>query len=269
MDGSRAMGIFAKETVSVGLTNGRKAKIQEVLVGCSDSFRGQSFEKADGVLGLAYGKYSFVSKAAEKFGGKFSYCLVDHLSHKNVSNYIIFGGKKTETTLAGKMRYTKLALINPFYAVNVKEISIGDVMLKIPGEVWDGNRGGGAIVDSGTSLSFLSKPAYEPVMAELKKSVARYRRTKINGVPMEYCFNSTGFVEASIPKMVFHFTDGAKFEPHVKSYMVDVAKGVKCIGILSVNWPGISNIGNIMQQNHFWEFDLTEGKLGFAPSTCT
>lgn len=126
-DGSEALGLFAQETVTIRLTNGRTARLNNVLVGCTESSHG-TFETADGVIGLGYRNYSFTLKAAEKFGGKFSYCLVDHLSPKNVSSYLVFGNDKQATaTPPDKMLYTELLLgkINSFYAVNIKDISIG------------------------------------------------------------------------------------------------------------------------------------------------
>lgn len=271
LDGSSSLGIFANETITLNLTNGKRMKLENVLVGCSNSFQGRSFEHADGVLGLAYNKYSFAEKASARTHGKFSYCLVDHLSHKNVSNYLTFGESDSETTLSGHLRYTKLelGLISSFYSVNVRGISIGWKMLEIPPLVWDAKSGGGMIVDSGTSLTFLADQAYQPVMAVLQKSLSKYERVQLDEIPMEFCFNSTGFDKSSVPKLVFHFTDGARFEPFKQSYVIDVADGIKCLGFLSQTWPGLSSIGNIMQQNHLWEFDLKKSKLGFAPSTCT
>ncbi|GKV46208.1 hypothetical protein SLEP1_g53208 [Rubroshorea leprosula] len=272
VDGSGALGFFANETVSVDLTDGRMTTLHGVLVGCSDSFKGDNFDKgADGVLGLANGKYSFTTKATQYFGGKFSYCLVDHLSPKNVTNYLVFGSSKKETSHMGRTRHTKLELnlIPPFYAVNVVGISVGKIMVNVPVMAWDATQGGGMILDSGMSLTLLSKPAYMPVMFALEASLTKYERVKLDGVPMEYCFNSTGFDKTAVPKLVFHFVDGARFEPFVKSYIIDVAVGVKCLGIVSGIWPASSVIGNIMQQNHLWEFDLVGKKLGFTRSTCS
>lgn len=237
-------------------------------MGCSDTIQGQIFAEADGVLGLSYDKYSFAQKVTNSSTfarGKFAYCLVDHLSHKNVSNYLIFGEESKRMRM--RMRYTLLGLIGPDYAVSVKGISIGGVMLNIPSQVWDFNRGGGTAFDSGTTLTFLAEPAYRPVVAALEMSLSRYQRLK-RDAPFEYCFNSTGFDESSVPKLVFHFADGARFEPHTKSYVIHVAHGIRCLGFVSATWPGASAIGNIMQQNYFWEFDLLKDRLGFAPSTC-
>ncbi|KAA8523380.1 hypothetical protein F0562_009803 [Nyssa sinensis] len=274
-DGSSSQGIFANETVTVPLTNGKWMKLDNVLIGCSEAFRGgQALQVSDGILGLGYNKYSFALKATENFGGKFSYCLVDHLSHRNVSSYLILGGAQVNNSnnnnKTEQMKYTQLGLINSFYAVHIMGISVGGVMLDIPAEVWDLEVVGGAIVDSGSSLTHLAIPAYESVMAALKDSLLKVLgHVEATEGPTEYCFSSKGFDESLMPRFAFHFKDGVQFEPPVKSYVIDVAEGVKCLGFVPAAWPGFSTIGNIMQQNHIWEFDLVGSMLGFAPSTCT
>ncbi|KAK4398783.1 Aspartic proteinase NANA, chloroplast [Sesamum angolense] len=269
-DGSAALGLFADETVTFTLTNRRKTRLKNVLVGCSESTRGQSFQGADGVMGLGYSNYSFAVKAAKRFGGKFSYCLVDHLSPENVSSYLIFGSHKEVGITYRRMRYTELLIgvITPFYAVKIKGISIGGLMLDIPPETWNLTGQGGAIIDSGSSLTGLTQKAYQPLMAALKLSLLNFKNLNLDIGPLEYCFNSTGFDESVVPRLAFHFEDGARFEPPVKSYVIDAAPGVKCLGFVPLSWPGASVIGNIMQQNHLWEFDLANSKLGFAASSC-
>ncbi|XP_073030256.1 aspartic proteinase NANA, chloroplast-like [Primulina eburnea] len=271
LDGSSTVGVFANETITFNLTNGKKTSLENVLVGCSGSSRGPSFDAADGIIGLGYSNHSFVVKAAKRFGGKFSYCLVDHLSPNNVSSYLIFGSYHETDMSPIKLRYTELVLgvIPPFYAVNIKGISIGGILLDIPIEVWNVNGVGGVIVDSGSSLTMLTQPAYQPVMDALKPSLSGFRTLTLDFGPLEYCFNSTGFKESLVPRLVFHFADGAMFEPPVKSYVIDAATGVKCLGFVNATWPGTSVIGNIMQQNNFWEFDIAKGRLGFASSSCS
>ncbi|KAK9937311.1 hypothetical protein M0R45_014110 [Rubus argutus] len=272
-ENSGALGFFANETVRVPLTNGRRKKLNDVLIGCTESIEGPkeaSIWGGDGILGLGFGKHSFVTKAASNLGDKFSYCLVDHMSHKNVTSYLTFGGN-VEPALKNSMSYTKLALggpkIGPFYAVKLVGISLGGKMLTIPNEVWVENLGGGAIVDSGTSLTFLTLPAYTPVMAELTMALSKYKNIPLD--PFEFCFNSTGYDESLVPRFAFHFADGAKFEPPVKSYVIDVAVQTKCLGFMSALYPGTIVLGNILQQNHLWEFDLGRRTLGFASSSCT
>lgn len=271
-DGSSAIGFFANETVTVGLTNGRKAKLHKILMGCSQSSQGPSFRgqvAPDGVLGLGFSKSSFAIRATDAFGGKFSYCLPDHLSPKNVSSHLTFSSPSYQNAATSKI-YTTLGAIGTFYAVNIRGISVGHELLNIPGEIWDVNGVGGAILDTGSSLTFLALPAYKPIVAALTAPLNKFQRLDIKIGQLEYCFNATGFSELlDMPRLIFHFQDGTRYEPPVKNYVIDAAHGVKCLGLVPAVWPGVSVIGNIMQQNHVWEYDLVNGKLGFAPSSCT
>ncbi|KAJ7949036.1 aspartyl protease family protein 2 [Quillaja saponaria] len=270
VDQSTAFGFFANDVVTVGLRNGRKHKLRNMIIGCTQSITdGPTVNGGiDGVLGLSYSKDSFAVKAAIQYGGKFSYCLVDHLSHRNFFNHLSFGDDPVHhTKLLSHMRLTKLVKTDIYFAVNVLGISIGGQMLNIPGEVWEVNSNGGTILDSGTTLTILARPAYDSVMAALAKSLMKYERLPRSDA-LEFCFNAKGFDESSVPRLAIHFADGARFEPPVKSYVIDSAPGERCLGFLPANGPGYSIIGNIMQQNHLWEFDLFQSTVRFAPSSC-
>ncbi|XP_068665517.1 aspartic proteinase NANA, chloroplast-like [Aristolochia californica] len=266
-DGSSTLGFHANESATVTLSTGEKAKFKNLVIGCSSTFEGSSFREADGVLGLGYSKHSFAAKATTRLGGKFSYCLVDHLSTKKVSSYISFG---SSNFTSARMRYTNLLVSqpsDPFYAVEVVGISVNNTMLKIPRSAWDLIRDGGVIVDSGTSLTVLVEQAYRVVMAALSKALKSFPR--VDEQPFEFCFDATqGYDEAAVPRLGVHFKGGARFEPAVKSYVVAVADGVKCLGFLPTTSPGVSMFGNILQQNFLWEFDIARGRLGFRPSKC-
>ncbi|KAG2301380.1 hypothetical protein Bca52824_030031 [Brassica carinata] len=266
VDGTTAQGVFAKDTFTVGLTNGSVASIPDLLIGCTSSTN--NFREADGVLGLAFSDYSFTSKATNIFGSKFSYCLVDHTSHKNVSNYLIFGSTPTKAP-ARRTTRLDLSLLPPFYAVSIVGISIGDTMLNIPSQVWDVKKGGGTILDSGTSLTFLADAAYKAVVSGLERFLVGVKRIKPKGLPIEYCYATSKFDDSKLPQLSFHFKGGgARFAPYRKSYLIHAAPGIRCLGFVSAGAPATNVIGNIMQQNHLWEFDLGASTLSFAPSTC-
>lgn len=271
-DGSSAKGFFGTDTITVDPQNRKHGALTNLTIGCSKSMQnGVNFNQdTGGILGLGYGKDSFVDKAGRQYGAKFSYCLVDHLSHRDISSYLTLGPHHP-AKLLGEIKRTELILFPPFYGVNVVGISIGGQMLKIPHHVWDFTAQGGTIIDSGTTLTGLRLQAYEPVLEALTKPL-----TKVVRVPgddfgtLDFCFKSEGFDESVVPRFAFHFTGGARFEPPVKSYIIDVAPQVKCIGIMPIAGnSGASVIGNIMQQNHLWEFDFSQNHVAFAPSTCT
>ncbi|XP_008801498.2 aspartic proteinase NANA, chloroplast-like [Phoenix dactylifera] len=266
-DGSMARGIYATESATVMLSNGQKVKLKGMIIGCTSSFAGSSFRASDGVLGLGHSGISFASRVTARFGGRFSYCLVDHLSPKNVSSYLIFGSNGALAPSAA--RQTELLMeprLAPFYSVGVSGISVDGEVLKIPMSVWDVGRRGGAILDSGTSLTVLVEPAYKAVVSALSRRLAGVPRVDLD--PFEYCYNWTDGTKVTIPKLVVHFHGPARLEPPAKSYVIDVADGVKCIGFTSAPWPGVSTIGNILQQEHLWEFDVKNRRLRFQRSTC-
>ncbi|KAK4253585.1 hypothetical protein QN277_010239 [Acacia crassicarpa] len=269
LDGSGAQGLFGRDTFTVGLTDGRKGKLKDMVIGCTRSMiEGPTVsKKIDGLLGLGLSEDTFVAKAASQYGGKFSYCLVDHLSHKNISNFLTFGSTISKASLLREIHTTPLVVVSPNYGLNVVGISIGGQFLRIPQIVWDFNANGGVILDSGTSLTLLARPAYLAVIEALVKPLDLVEKMKAFD-PFEFCYSSKGFDENLAPRLAFHFEGGARFEPPVKSYVIDVTPEQKCIGIIGVDSPGPSIIGNIMQQNHLWEFDLVHKTVQFAPSPC-
>ncbi|KAE8801948.1 pepsin A [Hordeum vulgare] len=292
-DGSAARGTVGTESATIALSGRgreeRKAKLKGLVLGCTSSYTGPSFEVSDGVLSLGYSDVSFASHAASRFAGRFSYCLVDHLSPRNATSYLTFGPNPAVASSSSpsspapasctaaaprprpRARQTPLLLdrrMRPFYDVAVKAVSVAGQFLKIPRAVWDVDAGGGVILDSGTSLTVLAKPAYRAVVAALSEGLAGLPRVTMD--PFEYCYNWTSpSGDVTLPKMAVHFAGAARLEPPGKSYVIDAAPGVKCIGLQEGPWPGISVIGNILQQEHLWEFDIKNRRLKFQRSRCT
>ncbi|CAO2204367.1 unnamed protein product [Urochloa humidicola] len=273
-----------------------KAKLRGVVLGCTTSYNGDSFMASDGVLSLGYSNISFASRAAGRFGGRFSYCLVDHLAPRNATSYLTFGpnpalspppppppaavkpacsGSHPAPPPLTGARQTPLLLdhrMRPFYAVTVNGVSVDGELLAIPRRVWDIGNGGGAILDSGTSLTVLAGPAYRAVVAALSGKLAGLPRVAMD--PFEYCYNWTSpatgeDVAVAVPELALHLAGSARLQPPAKSYVIDAAPGVKCIGVQEGEWPGVSVIGNILQQEHLWEFDIENRRLRFKRSRCT
>ncbi|OEL34466.1 Protein ASPARTIC PROTEASE IN GUARD CELL 1 [Dichanthelium oligosanthes] len=279
-DGSAARGVVGTDSATIALSgsgpdSSRRAKLQGVVLGCTASYDGQSFQSSDGVLSLGNSNISFASRATARFGGRFSYCLVDHLAPRNATSYLTFGpgpedaaGPTPASAPAAPAEQTPLLLdrrMSPFYAVTIDSIAVAGEVLDIPADVWDVDRNGGAILDSGTSLTILATPAYRAVVAALSKQLAGLPRVTMD--PFEYCYSWTAGAP-EIPKLEVQFAGSATLEPPAKSYVIDAAPGVKCIGVQEGAWPGVSVIGNILQQEHLWEFDLRDRWLRFKHTRC-
>ncbi|VAH10795.1 unnamed protein product [Triticum turgidum subsp. durum] len=219
------------------------------------------------VLSLGNSNISFAARAAARFGGRFSYCLVDHLAPRNTSSYLTFGPDANGAASSSRTPLLLDAQVAPFYAVTVDAVSVAGEALDIPAEVWDVKKSGGAILDSGTSLTILATPAYKAVVAALSKQLAGVPRVTMD--PFEYCYNWTATsTPPAVPKLEVRFAGSARLQPPTKSYVIDAAPGVKCIGLQEGVWPGVSVIGNILQQEHLWEFDLANRWLRFKESRC-
>ncbi|KAK8969917.1 Aspartic proteinase CDR1 [Platanthera guangdongensis] len=273
-DGSSAQGFFANESATVELLNHRRTKLKGLVVGCTSSAVGSSFVASDGVLALGHGPNTFVSRAGAHFGHRFSYCLVDHLSPRNATGYLTFGPNPDLISPHSSFPTAAAHLVldpslDPFYYVAVAGLSVAGKVLRISPGVWNASNGGGVIVDSGTTLTVLAEPAYTAVVAALSRSLAALPRVEVD--PFEYCYNWTTAEAgvAAVPDFSVHLVGSAKISPPSKSYLIDVAAGVKCIGFTSTPWPGVSTIGNILQQDHIWEFDLQNRRLRFRRSNCT
>ncbi|KNA17911.1 hypothetical protein SOVF_075550, partial [Spinacia oleracea] len=235
-------GEFGSELATLPTTTGKSVVLPDLLVGCSESFTdNDTMKHADGVLGLGINPFSFSLKAVKEFGGSFSYCLVDHLSPTNVTNYLIFGDAKEKAPTQEFMRYTALLPIEtaPYYWVSIKGVSMNNKMLDIKPVVWNRDSDGGTILDSGTAATYWGGPAYRAIMDVLIPALEKDhpKITDFDGdgkLDFEYCFNSTAtpFNPKMVPRLEIHFTDGARFKPLVKSYIVDDGPHVSCIGFL-------------------------------------
>ncbi|KAH0463580.1 hypothetical protein IEQ34_008162 [Dendrobium chrysotoxum] len=268
-EGSSAQGIFANESATVELLNRHRMKLKGLIIGCTSTSVGSSFISSDGVLALGYGPNTFVSRATAKFGNLFSYCFVDHLSPRNATGHLTFGPNPDLFPHSPSARLILEPKLQPFYYVSIAGISVAGELLRIPASVWNDSSGGGAILDSGTTLTVLAEPAYKAVVSAISTQLINVPRVEID--PFEYCYNWTtaAAAAAAVPDLTVHFTGSGNLTPPRKSYLIDVADGVKCIGFSSTPWPGVSTIGNILQQEHIWEFDLKNQRLRFHRSNCT
>uniref|UniRef100_A0A0V0HC42 Putative ovule protein n=1 Tax=Solanum chacoense TaxID=4108 RepID=A0A0V0HC42_SOLCH len=173
------------------------------MFGCGHWNRGL-FHGAAGLLGLGRGPLSFASQLQSLYGHSFSYCLVNRNSNSSVSSKLIFGEDK-ELLKHPNLNFTSLVgeKENPaetFYYVQIKSITVGDEVLKIPEETWNlSPQGvGGTIIDSGTTLSYFVEPAYEIIKEAFVNKVKGY--PLIQDFPiLRPCYNVSGVENLELP----------------------------------------------------------------------
>ncbi|XP_052171755.1 aspartyl protease family protein 2-like [Diospyros lotus] len=260
-DGSFTVGEFATETMTF-----RRSRVDQVAIGCGHDNEGL-FVGAAGLLGLGRGKLSFPSQAGARFGRKFSYCMVDRSASSKPSS-IVFGG----SAVSRNAMFTPL-LTNPkldtFYYVRLTGISVGGARVRgITTSLFelDTEGNGGVIIDSGTSVTRLTQPAYV-AMRDAFRAGASHLKQAPDFSLFDTCFDLSGKTEVKVPTVVMHFA-GADVSLPASNYLIPVdTKGTFCFAFAGT-MSGLSIIGNIQQQGFRVVYDVAGSRIGFAPGGC-
>ncbi|XP_021650255.2 aspartyl protease family protein 2-like [Hevea brasiliensis] len=278
-DGSKTSGFFSRETTTLNTSTGREKRLKSLAFGCGfrisgPSLTGASFKGAHGVMGLGRAPISFSSQLGRRFGNKFSYCLMDYTLSPAPTSYLMIGGIQNNAVSKKRiLKFTPLQ-VNPqaptFYYIGIKSVSVDGVKLPINSSVWsiDELGNGGTIIDSGTTLTFITEPAYREILRAFKRQIKLPSAAELTP-GFDLCVNVSGVSRPTMPRMSFELDGDSVFSPPSMNYFVETADRVKCLAIQPVNADGdFSVIGNLMQQGYLLEFDRDKSRLGFSRRGC-
>ncbi|CAJ1950429.1 unnamed protein product [Sphenostylis stenocarpa] len=260
-DSSSTFGDFSTETLTF-----RRAQVPGVALGCGHDNEGL-FVGAAGLLGLGRGGLSFPTQTGNRFNNKFSYCLADRTASTKPSS-IVFG----DSAISRTARYTPI-INNPkydtFYYLDLLSISVGGAPVRgISASLFrfDSTGNGGVIIDSGTSVTRLTRPAYVAL-----RDAFRVRASHLKSAPefslFDTCYDLSGLSEVKVPTVVLHFR-GADVSLPASNYVIPVDNSGKFCFAFAGTKNGLSIIGNIQQQGFRVVFDLAGSRIGFAPRGC-
>lgn len=272
-DGSITLGDFSTET----LTFRGGARIGRVAFGCGHDNTGL-FVAAAGLLGLGRGRLSFPSQAGRRFGRRFSYCLVDRTSATSStgrSSTVVFGDSAVPRSGVVFSPLVVNPQVDTFYYVELTGISVGGA--RVPGVLASDLRldpatgRGGVIVDSGTSVTRLARPAYAALRDAFRAGAAGL--TPASGFSLfDTCYDLSGKTEVKVPTVVMHLGSAggatADLSLPAENYLIPVdTNGVFCFAFAGTD-GGLSIIGNIQQQGFRVVFDGAGRRMGFAAHAC-
>ncbi|PKA45742.1 Protein aspartic protease in guard cell 1 [Apostasia shenzhenica] len=275
-DGSITTGEFSTET----LTFRGGARVARVALGCGHDNEGL-FVAAAGLLGLGRGRLSFPTQAGQRFNHRFSYCLVDRTSSNSAAataraSSMIFGDAAVPRTQPPPA-FTPM-LRNPrmdtFYYVELTGMSVGgSPVAGVTGaqlRLDPATGKGGVIVDSGTSVTRLARPAYAALRDAFKAgATASGLRLSPGGFSLfDTCYNLAGRTEVKVPTVVMHLSGGSDVSLPAENYLIPVdTRGTFCFAFAGTD-SGVSIIGNIQQQGFRVVFDGAAARVGFLPRGC-
>ncbi|XAR73335.1 Nepenthesin [Bertholletia excelsa] len=215
-----------------------------VIIGCGRQQSGGYLDGVapDGLMGLGLGEISVPSFLAKEglIRNSFSLCF--------------------DKDDAGRIYCSMLQLVkslNLTYIIGVKSCCIGGSCLD--------KTNFKALVDSGTSFTFLPKEAYDMVVQEFDRQV-NATSTSYEGYPWQYCYKTSS---QEIPSVTLKFAENNSFVVHDPVFMVSGNQGVVgfCLAIEPIDGDsGI--IGQNFMTGYRMVFDREKLELGWSRSNC-
>lgn len=182
---------------------------------------------------------------------------------------VIFGDLATAPRA---VHFTPL-LSNPkldtFYYVELLGISVGGARVSgMSASLFqmDPAGNGGVIVDSGTSVTRLTRPAYVALRDAFRAGAGGLKRGPDFSL-FDTCYDLSGKTEVKVPTVVLHFR-GTDVSLPATNYLIPVDSGGSFCFAFAGTMSGLSIIGNIQQQGFRVMFDLGKSRVGFVPRGC-
>lgn len=258
-ENTSSSGMLIEDTFHLASGSGGTPKTVHapVIIGCGRKQSGGYLDGVapDGLMGLGFGEISVPSSLAKAglVPDSFSMCF-----DEDDAGRIFFGDKGLATQqstpfLLSDGKYTT-------YIIGAKACCIGNTCLE--------QTSFKALVDSGTSFSFLPDKVYESVVQEFDSRV-NAKSSKFEGSPWEYCYETSSQESPKIPSLMFMFPSNNSFVVHNPVFLIYGNKGV--VGFCLAIQPTDGDVGIIGQNfmtGYRLVFDRENLKLGWSRSNC-
>nr|GMC91315.1 aspartic proteinase-like protein 1 isoform X3 [Ipomoea batatas] len=125
-----------------------------------------------------------------------------------------------------------------------------------------------ALVDSGTSFTFLPNEIYDKVVQEFNRQV-NAGKTRFDGYPWEYCYKSSSKGLPKVPLLALNFGLNNSFvvqDPIVAIYGIQGLAGF-CLAVQPIRGD-IGIIGQNFMTGYRMVFDRENQKMGWSRSDC-
>uniref|UniRef100_A0A7N0RIE8 Peptidase A1 domain-containing protein n=1 Tax=Kalanchoe fedtschenkoi TaxID=63787 RepID=A0A7N0RIE8_KALFE len=279
-EGSYSHGILAFETLKLESSDQQRGETVRVVIGCGHQNEIVEFTEEAGVFGMGWSAHSFVNQVTRHSEGRFSYCLPPLTSdgYPQASTVLRFGFDAPRITSMHRLPIRKHAGESHYY-IDLQDISINRRRLNIPSAYFarTGPNKGGCIIDTGTSFTYISRPAYNILKQQMMQhlatadsslQIARSRRQ------LDLCYKRNPPLKGynHLPTVTFHFAGGANLmlQRDIAFILWSGNRGreIVCMGITPTDEDDVSIIGAQSQANHVFVFNLPAHVLYFGPRNC-
>lgn len=269
-DGSGTSGYYMTDTFHFDAVLGESLVANSsapIVFGCSTYQSGdltKSDKAVDGIFGFGKGKLSVVSQLSSRgiTPPVFSHCLKGDGSGGGV---FVLG----EILVPG-MVYSPLVPSQPHYNLNLLSISVNGEMLPIDAVAFETSNTRGTIVDTGTTLTYLVKEAYDPFLSAISSSVSQLVTPIMsNG---EQCYLVSTSINDMFPPVSLNFAGGASMMLRPQDYLFHYGfydgSSMWCIGF-SQALEEQNILGDLVLKDKVFVYDLARQRIGWANYDCS
>ncbi|KAI3826436.1 hypothetical protein L1987_00484 [Smallanthus sonchifolius] len=271
-DGSGTSGFYVSDqihldTVSADSTSSNASAF--IVFGCSMTQTGdltKSDRAVDGIFGFGQQGLSVIAQLSSQgvAPDAFSHCLVG----SGAGGGILVLGQIVEPNMV----YTPLIPSQPHYNLNLLSISVNGQTLSIDPSIFatSGSRGG-TIIDSGTTLAYLTEEAYDPFVDAITQSVSQSVQPLIS--KGNQCYLVASSTPDIFPTVSLNFAGGASMILRPRDYLLQQnsvgGTALWCIGFQKISGQGITILGDLVLKDRIVVYDLGGQRIGWANYDCT
>ncbi|KAE9612349.1 putative nepenthesin [Lupinus albus] len=253
-------------------------KLPRIVFGCgTKNYNPRSRDSSYplvGVFGMGMDTLSFINQIETQSGGRFSYCFVHMDMHNPPPSYLRFGTNIKPPRSYKTINFHKFD--GHSYMVNVVDLGVNMEHLNINKRIFYSRdtKNEGFLIDSGASVSYLSKGAYDVVASKLDENFAKYkgefRKENQDGW---LCYSRIKGPQGyqNVPGITYYFEGGAQlYVTPQDAYMRDTRQGSKvtfCLATLETK-VGLNIIGAFHQVNYKFIFNIKDKTLQFGRDDC-
>ncbi|XWS33287.1 hypothetical protein CRYUN_Cryun22dG0068400 [Craigia yunnanensis] len=259
-ENTSSSGLLVEDRLHLASASGHTSNTSmqaPVIIGCGMKQSGGYMDGVapDGLMGLGPGEISVPSFLAK--AGLIRNSISMFFDEED-SGRIYFGDEGPATQQSTQFLPSDGKYMT--YIIGVDACCIGNSCLKQTGFT--------AVVDSGTSFTFIPNEVYERIAKEFDRRV-NATITSSPGYPWKYCYKSSSQEFPKVPHLKLMFPLNNSFGVHNPVFLVYGIQGVSgfCLAIQPVEGD-VGIIGQNFMTGYRMVFDRENMKLGWSPSNC-
>ncbi|KAL4591641.1 hypothetical protein LXL04_004611 [Taraxacum kok-saghyz] len=268
-DGSATSGYYVSDLIHLEMMsdeiNPSSNASSKVMFGCSTSQSGELSDPeraVNGIFGFGQKGVSVISQLTSKGAAPdaFSHCLA---GGGDGGGILVLG-----QIIHPKMVYSPLVPSQDHYNLHLKSISVNDKTVQIDPSAFETSK---TIIDSGTTLGYLTEVAYDPFVDAITESVPQ--SVKAFKAKDYYCYLTTDSVPEIFPIVSFNFEGDASMKLKPDNYLVEQntvdGESAWCIAFQKVKGQGLTILGDVILKDKVVVYDLGGQRLGWVDYDCT